>query len=320
VGASEETATWFHQFNGAAASGLAVVHVAAEADAAEPVHLLYVSTSSGRAPGAGLATSCPRCLIDLEPGARAKVVEEFVPVEPEPELDDEPPPHYFSNTVTEVLLGEGAALEHTYVNASSPAATHLKGTFVLQQARSSYRLVEAALGGKLARHDLQIRQLGPETHTVMRQLCLAGEGQVQDLHSKLVLDHPGGEADQLHKCIVTSPSSTGVFDGNVRVNQLAQQTDAGQLTRNLILARNATIQAKPNLMIVADDVACTHGCSISDFDDESLFYFASRGVDPLAARRTLVKSFALEITGQIEFPELLGRVVERTAATLKDAV
>ena len=89
MGASEETATWFHQFNGAAASGLVVVHAAAEADAAEPVHLLYVSTSSGRAPGAGLATSCPRCLIDLAPGARAKVVEEFVSVEPE--LDDEPP-------------------------------------------------------------------------------------------------------------------------------------------------------------------------------------------------------------------------------------
>lgn len=89
--------------------------------------------------------------------------------------------------------------------------------YVLQGASSSFKLVEARTGGSLVRHDLGITQVGPDTSTVMRHFLLAGAGQLQDLHSKLVLDHPRGEADQLHKCIVSSASGRGVFDGNVKV-------------------------------------------------------------------------------------------------------
>ncbi len=108
---------------------------------------------------------------------------------------------------------------------------------------------------------------------MMRHFLLVGEAQLADLHSKLVLDHPGGEADQLHKCIVSAPSGRGVFDGNVKVNRAAQKTDAGQLSRNLLLVPRATVNVKPNLQIVADDVKCTHGCAVSDLSEEELFYF-----------------------------------------------
>ena len=144
----------------------------------------------------------------------------------------------------------------------------------------------------------------------MRHFVLAGPGQVHDVHTKLRLQHPRGEATQLHKCIVSAPSGEpngcshiikfspphvdracnsnqggtasmvlfnhagrGVFDGNVKVERLAQQTDAKQLSRNLLLVKNATVNVKPNLQIIADDVKCTHGCTVSDLEENQLFYF-----------------------------------------------
>ena len=152
-------------------------------------------------------------------------------------------------------------------------------------------------------------QLGEQTFTCMRHFVLSGPGQVHDVHTKLRLQHPRGEATQLHKCIVSAPSGEpngcshtiellpppveehafkpgqhckhglrnaagrGVFDGNVKVERLAQQTDAKQLSRNLLLVKNATVNVKPNLQIIADDVKCTHGCTVSDLEENQLFYF-----------------------------------------------
>ena len=90
-------------------------------------------------------------------------------------------------------------------------------TPLLQAEGSTFKMVEVSVGGSLARHDLGITQVGPETTTTMRHFLLAGGNQLQDLHSRLVLDHPRGEANQLHKCIVSAPTGRGVFDGNVKV-------------------------------------------------------------------------------------------------------
>jgi Fe-S cluster assembly protein SufD len=90
----------------------------------------------------------------------------------------------------------------------------------VQAEGSSYELVEARLGGSLTRHDVGITQAGPDTVTSMRHFLLAGAGQLQDLHTKLALDHPRGQADQLHKCIASAATGRGVFDGNVKVGNL----------------------------------------------------------------------------------------------------
>jgi Fe-S cluster assembly protein SufD len=90
---------------------------------------------------------------------------------------------------------------------------------VLQGGASTYKLVEASVGGRLSRHNLQIMQLGPDTHTEFLTFQLAGKRQLQDLHSSLVLNYPRGVSRQLHKCIVTDSTGHVVFDGNVRVNR-----------------------------------------------------------------------------------------------------
>ena len=115
---------------------------------------------------------------------------------------------------------------------------------------------------------------------------------------------------------VAHAEGRGVFDGNVQVNRLAQRTDAGQLSRNLLLVPKATVNVKPNLQIVADDVVCTHGCAVSDLDDDQVFYFLSRGIDEATARASLVYSFGMEVVGRIRQEALRERLEAATRESL----
>ena len=177
--------------------------------------------------------------------------------------------------VAEFFLAAGSTLNHSYVELEARGTWHAKETFVDQEENSTYRLTEARTGGAAAisRADFDVKQLGPTTSTSMRSFILAGEDQLVDLHTRLSLDHPGGEAEQLHKAIAASATSRAVFDGGVRVGRQAQGTNAQQLSRNLLLSRRATVNVKPNLQIVADDVKCTHGCAVSDLEEDQMFYF-----------------------------------------------
>ncbi len=153
----------------------------------------------------------------------------------------------------------------------------------------------------------------------MASFLLCGAGQLHDLHSRLVLDHPDGSASQLHKCIVTHATGRGVFDGSVKVNRLAQHTDAAQLSRNLLMVPRATVNVKPNLQIVADDVKCTHGCAVSDLEEEELFYLQARGVDADLARQLLVASFGREVVQKLKHKPLIARVDAAVRRTLNMA-
>lgn len=171
----------------------------------------------------------------------------------------------------------------------------------MQELSSSYELIEISTGGRLSRHNLHVQQLGPDTVTELAAFHVSQSNQTQDLHSRLVLDHPRGYSRQLHKCIVSHSSGQAVFDGNIKVNRFAQQADAGQLTRTLLLAPRATANVKPNLQIIADDVKCSHGAAISDLEEDQLFYFRARGVDLQTAREALVFSFGAEVMARIPF-------------------
>jgi Fe-S cluster assembly protein SufD len=319
----------FAAVNGALASDAVVVFVPAGKSLAAPVHVLHLST--GAAGGSARPASAPRVLVVLGENAEAQLVEEHATV---PSASSSAPsPSCFETAVAEVFLAEGARLKHAYAarpgaddTSTSPSNSlppvHLRATLVDQAARSTYALAEARAGGAagaLTRHDLDISQLGPDTETELRHFVLCGVGQLHDLHTRLDLEHPRGRADQLHKCIAASPTARGVFDGGVKVGRGAQQTDAGQLTRSLLLAPRTTVHAKPNLQIVADDVRCTHGCAISDLADEELFYFRARGVPAEAARGALVASFGGEVVRALGSPALEARVRRDTVAALRAA-
>jgi len=293
--------------NTSMASDVVVVAVSSDVHVAPPIHVLMASTSAEGSEQ--MYGSAPRILVCLQSGSSAEIIEDCVTLGEG---------RAFTNSVMEVYLSEGSSLKHGYLQASEPCSgAHTKATLVEQEACSSYSLVETRLGCLLTRHDLRIQQNGPDTSTKMRHFILCGADQLHDLHSKLTLDHPRGVADQLHKCISTTASSRGVFDGNVKVNRSAQQTDAGQLSRNLLLAPRATVNVKPNLQIIADDVTCTHGCAVSDLSDEELFYFVSRGIDRDTARECLVFSFGAEVIKEHGYSALTERLQTQMKMMLK---
>lgn len=271
----------------------------------QPIHVIYLSSSMG---SGAVAVTAPYTVVSLGAGATAEIVEDF-----DAPLMEGPT---FVNAVLEADLQEGSSLRHGYVQLESLGTAHIKSTVIRQHARSQYALTEACIGGDLARHDVDVQQVGEATDTVMRHFVLAAAGQLHDVHTRLTLDYPEGTASQLHKCIVAAASGRAVFDGNVKVQRGAQRTDAKQLTRNLLLVPKATVNVKPNLQIVADDVKCTHGCTVSDLEERQLFYFRSRGIDKNTAREMLVFSFGREVTQHLKHKKLQERLQAKVNAAL----
>ncbi|KAM7258993.1 hypothetical protein ACFE04_014734 [Oxalis oulophora] len=201
----------FWSINGLGAPDLAVVYVPEWCKVENPIHLKYFSVEGGSGEGSkNLPVSNPRVVVVVERGGEVGIIEEFV--------GKEENQFYWTNSVLEVVVGEGAKVKHSYLQSQSVKAAHVKWTSVRQELHSTYELVEVSTGGKLSRHNAHIQQLGPDTATELSTFHLTTCDQTQDLHSKIVLDHPRGYCRQLHKCIVAHSSGQAVFDGNIQVN------------------------------------------------------------------------------------------------------
>ncbi|EEF27596.1 protein ABCI7, chloroplastic [Ricinus communis] len=298
----------FWSINGLGAPDVAVIYVPAGVRVENPIHLRYVSVEGGEEGSNKLPVSNPRVLVVVEEGGEVGIIEEFVSIGSGDKC-------YWANSVLEVMIEEGAKVKHSYIQSQSLNSAHIKWTAVQQKSSSTYELVEVSTGGKLSRHNLHVQQLGPDTSTELSTFHLCVSSQTQDLHSRLVLDHPRAYSRQLHKCIVAHSLGQAVFDGNVKVNRYAQQTDAGQLTRSLLLEPRATVNVKPNLQIIADDVKCSHGAAISDLEESQLFYFQARGIDLETARKALVFSFGAEVIDRCPF-SFIRKQVERQVKEL----
>jgi len=296
----------FAGLNAASATDALVIRARAGVKCATPINVATLST--GASENGVIRVSAPRMTVVVEENAELILVEDFA---------GEGEAAYWQNGVCEIVLEKGASLKHSIVQNHGRGAVHTRTTLVTQAEESKYELNEISVGGKTARHDLSIKQLGPRTETVLGCFILAGAEQTLDLHSKLQLDFEEGKSNQVHKCIVSAATGRGVFDGNVQVNRFAQRTDAKQLSRNLLLVPKATVNVKPNLQIVADDVKCTHGCTVSDLEEEELFYIQSRGLSVETARSLLVSGFGVEIISRLPGKELRERVNSIVRAALQ---
>ncbi|KZV40965.1 hypothetical protein F511_25690 [Dorcoceras hygrometricum] len=294
----------FWSLNGVGAPDIIVVYVPEGCKVESTLHLRFLSLKGDKIDSKVLPISNPRVLVLVENGGHINIVEEYMGADGDEKC-------YWTNAVMEVVIGDGGKVTHSYVQRQSMEAVHVKWTSVRQESTSVYKLTEFSTGGKLSRHNVHVQQVGADTTTELSTFHLSIGDQLQDLHSKLVLDYPRGFCRQLHKCIVAHSQGQAVFDGNVQVNRDAQQTDAGQLTRTLLLKPRATVNVKPNLQIIADDVKCSHGAAISDLEENQLFYFRARGIDIESARQALIFSFAGEVIRR--FPD---SSVQKTAENL----
>ncbi|KAF5200478.1 Abci7 protein [Thalictrum thalictroides] len=200
----------FWSLNGIGAPDFTVVYVPSECKVDIPLHFTFFSSESGDIESKVLPVSNPRVLVLVEKGGEIEIIEEY--------FGGDESQCYWVNSAMEVLIGEGGKVTHSYIQRQGPKSAHTKWTFVRQEAASTYKVVEISTGGTLSRHNLHVQQVGPDTVTELSTFHLCVNDQTQDLHSRLILDHPRGTSQQLHKCIVAHSSGKVVFDGNVKVN------------------------------------------------------------------------------------------------------
>ncbi len=251
----------------------------------QPVTVLFVST--GEAAG---AVTYPRNLFIIEDGANASIVESYVTVAPGS--------RYFTNGVTEVVAGANSWIEHSRIQRESEQAYHIGRTHVAQAQDSHYRSFTLAMGGAMARHNLDAHLNAPNVETLLYGLYLTHGEQVVDNHTAIYHDHPHCRSWEVYKGVLDG-KSRAVFNGKVFVQPEAQQTDAKQTNRNLLLSRTARVDTKPQLEIFADDVKCTHGATVGQLDEVALFYARSRGIPQVEAMRLLTYAFAAEVVSEV---------------------
>ena len=217
-------------------------------------------------------------------------------------------PRYFTNAVTEIVVNEGAQVDHYRLLNESPGAYHVGTTRVHQSRDSSFSSASFALGTALARNDFAVTLDGPGAYCSLNGLYYTGEGQHID--NLISIDHAQPYCtSRLNYKGILDGDSRAVFGGEVMVRRNAQKSDAQQTDKNLLLSEDAEVDSKPSLMIYADDVQCSHGATAGQIDAQTLFYLRSRGLDLETASRMLVQAFAREIVDTVK-PETLRNHLE----------
>ena len=283
----------FTALNTAGISDLAVIWLSRNVVVETPIHLVFITAGNQ-------IISQPRCLLVAKTGSEVTLVEEFINSGTEKEQNQE---IYLNNAVTEIWVDENAGVNHTRIERDSVEAFHIGKTAVTQARNSRYTCNAITLGGKLSRHNLEILQTGEQTETTLNGLTIITGNQLSDTHSALALNYPHSNSNQLQKNIIADKAH-GVFNGKIFVPKPAQLTDASQLNRNLLLSPQAKVDTKPQLEITADNVKCAHGATVSQLEDDEIFYLQSRGIDENSARHLLINAFAAEIINKIPVPPL----------------
>ncbi|MFQ5847866.1 MAG: Fe-S cluster assembly protein SufD [Candidatus Methylomirabilales bacterium] len=257
----------------------AFVHVSRGTVVAEPICLLYVST-----PTNDPIVTHPRNVILLDEDCQAVIVEDYVSLGAEV---------YFSNVLTEVVVGQSSVLSHYLIERESQQAFNIS-TLRVEQGRSSTVVSHTVLvGGGLVRNNVHPVLAGEGGDCLINGLFMGTGRQHMDNFMRVEHASPHCDSRQFYQGILDG-CSHGVFSGRIIVHKDAQKTDAKQTNKNLLLSQEAQIDTKPQLEIYADDVKCTHGATIGQIDEDAIFYLRSRGIRADAARALLLFAFANE--------------------------
>lgn len=238
--------------------------------------------------------SFPRLLVVAEENSSATVIESFVSTSEQ---------QYFTNAITEIVVKDGARLEHYRMQRESREAFHVSLTSAELGRSSSYDTTSINMGARLARHDISVVMDHEGAECWVDGLYLVGANQHSDTHS--VIDHkqPHCNSHQLYKGILDD-NGRAVFNGKIFVREGAQKTDAMQTNKNLLLSPHARVDTKPQLEIYADDVKCAHGAAVGQLDPEEMFYLQARGINADLGRSLLTYGFAEEVIGKIKIESI----------------
>lgn len=290
--------------NAGSQDGVAVI-LAPGAATELPVEMLFVSRAAGR-------FNQPRNLIIADEGSRAGLIERHISaVETAPATGraGERGAGTFTNSATEIVLGDKAEVDYHLVQTQSAAAYHICGVWVRQARGSRFRCRTVTLGGALVRNDLGVELAGEQAHCDLLGLYSVAGTQHVDTHTTVTHAAENCSSRELYKGVLAQ-RGRAVFHGRIVVRPSAQKTEAAQTNNNLLLSPAAEIDSKPQLEIYADDVKCSHGATVGQLDENALFYLRSRGLDQARARALLTSAFVNDVIGEIEIGDF----------TLRDAL
>lgn len=242
------------------------------------------------AAGSGLVST--RVLLLLEEKAELDLLQ-VIPAE----RDHAAPPLAHSHVI-EVHLGQEARLRHGLLASANGDASLLAHLAVEQEPRSSYDFVSVCRGWRFGRLEPMVLQVDGQATTRLNGLAMTGGDEQFATHTGVCFQGPEGVLDQLQKAVAADRSHS-IFNGAIQVPRAAQRTDASQLSRNLLLSSRARVDAKPELEIVADDVRCAHGATVSQLQQDQLFYLRSRGVAADEAAALLLKGYCCEVVDRL---------------------
>ena len=280
----------------------AFIHVPKGESLREPVHIVYV-----RDRASGPTVSYPRALIVAEPMSELTVIETYAGWDGEA---------YLTNAVTEIVLKDGARVDHYKLMLESEYAFHVGCTRVEQARDSTYSSLSYARGARIGRNDLRVVLDGPGGSSHLKGLYVTAGSQHLDNYINIDHAKPHCTSRLYYKGILDG-ESRAVFGGTVLVRPGAVKTDAYQEDKNLLLSEKAEVDSKPSLEIYADDVKCGHGATAGTVTEDAIFYMRSRGLDLEKASALLIQGFASEITDSVRVAPLRAYLERLTLASLR---
>ena len=267
----------------------------------KPIEIMYLSTGNE----AALMVQ-PRNLVIVGKNAQVQIIERHQSLNSNPVL---------TNSVTEIFAQERAIVDYYKIQNDVQSANLIDNTYIAQKGQSSVSVHTFSFGGNITRNNLNFYHQGERVESTLKGITIIGDKQLVDHYTLVRHAEPNCESHQNYKGIF-GDNATGVFNGKIYVEKEAQKTDAFQQNNNILLSEKATVNAKPQLEIFADDVKCSHGCTVGQLDESAMFYMQSRGIPKKEAKALLMYAFSNEVIESVKIPELKNRINKIIATKL----
>lgn len=287
--------------NTAFANEGAYINIPKSKVADKPIEIMYFSTGKE----AALLVQ-PRNLIIVGENSHVQIIERHQSLNENAVL---------TNSVTEIFAQKRAIVDYYKIQNDNLEANLIDNTYVSQKMESTVSVNTFSFGGNLTRNNLNFYHYGERIVSHLNGITIIGDSQHVDHYTLVRHEQPNCESHQDYKGIFTD-RSTGVFNGKIFVEKEAQKTNAFQKSNNILLSDKATINAKPQLEIFADDVKCSHGCTIGQLDESAMFYMQQRGIPKKEAKALLMYAFSNDVIESIKIPELKKRITKIIADKL----
>ena len=279
----------------------AYIRIPRNVEVEKPIQIINFTTGSEAA-----TMVQPRNLIVVEENAHVQIIERHQSLTSNAVL---------TNAVTEIFADKSATVDCYKIQNDHIKASLVDNTYIDQKSNSVVSVHTFSFGGNITRNNLNFYQNGEHIDSILKGITIIEGKQHVDHHTLVHHIEPNCESHQDYKGIFNE-RATGVFNGKVIVNKEAQKTNAYQQNNNVLVSDKATINAKPQLEIFADDVKCSHGCTIGQLDDDALFYMQQRGIPQKEGKALLMFAFANTVLESVKIPEVKSRITKLIANKL----